>query len=165
MIHFLVSHLLYAFANIRADSGEVFLSDEWADQNIHYPGDSWNEGGTNLYGNLKAIYKLKKQNRHLKVLLSIGGWNNASSIHPVVVNPTLRAKFVESSAKILEDYGLDGLDVDYEYPRNDEEALGYVELLKEMRTELDKHSQKNGNGCKFLLSVSILLQSHRYIHL
>ena len=44
--------------------------------------------------------------------------------------------------------------MDYEYPRNDEEALGFVELLKEMRIELDKHCQENGNGCKFLLSVS-----------
>ena len=72
----------------------------------------------------------------------------------MVVNAALRAKFVESSVKILEDYGLDGLDVDYEYPGNDEQARGYVELLKEMRIELDKRAQRNGNGCKFLLSVS-----------
>ena len=100
------------------------------------------------------MYMLKKQNRHLKVLLSIGGWTYSPSFHPVVVNPTLRARFVQSSVKILEDYGFDGLDVDYEYPGNDEQARGYVELLKEMRTELDKCAEKNGDGCKFLLSVS-----------
>jgi len=60
---------------------------------------------------LKAIYKLKKANRHLKVLLSIGGAMYSPSFHPVVVNPALRAKFVASSLKIMEDYGLDGLDV------------------------------------------------------
>jgi len=90
----------------------------------------------------------------LKVLLSIGGWTYSPSFHPVIVNATLRAKFVQSSVKILEDYGLDGLDVDYEYPGNDEQARGYVELLKEMRIELDKHSQKYGNGCKFILSIA-----------
>ena len=148
------SHILYAFANVRADSGEVFLSDVWADQDIHYPGDSWNDVGTNLYGNLKAIYNLKKENRHLKVLLSIGGWTYSPSFHPVVVNPSFRTRFVQSSVKILEDYGLDGLDVDYEYPGNDEQARGYVELLKEMRIELDKCSKENDHGCKFLLSVS-----------
>jgi chitinase len=162
LIVFLVSHVLYAFANVSADSGEVTLSDKWAEQDIHYPGDSWNDVGTNLYGNLKAIYTLKKQNRHLKVLLSIGGWTYSPSFHPVVVNPAFRARFVESSVKILEDYGLDGLDVDYEYPGNDEQARGYVELLKEMRIELDKRAERNGNECKFLLSVSRWLHSRRY---
>jgi chitinase len=65
-----IRHILYAFANVKADSGEVILSDKWADEEIHYPGDSWDEKG--LFGNFKAIYLLKKKHRHLKVLLSIG---------------------------------------------------------------------------------------------
>ena len=128
----------------------------WADQDIHYPGDSWNDVGNNLYGNFKAIYNLKKQHRHLKVLLSIGGWTYSPSFHPVVVNPALRAKFVESSVKLLEDFGLDGLDVDYEYPSDNSQAIGYVALLEEMRTALDKHAEKKGADCKFLLSVSVV---------
>ena len=152
-----VRHILYAFANVRPDSGEVHLSDAWADKDIHYPGDSWNDPGNNLYGNFKAIYKLKKENRHLKVLLSIGGWTYSPSFHPVVVSPQLRARFVESSIKLLEDHGLDGLDVDYEYPGNDEQARGYTELLKEMRVGLDAHARKKGADYKFLLTVRFLL--------
>lgn len=147
-------HILYAFANLRPESGEVFLSDDWADKDIHYPGDSWNDVGNNLYGNFKAIYNLKKANRHLKVLLSIGGWTYSPSFHPIVVSPAHRAKFVESSIKLLEDYGLDGLDVDYEYPSNDEQARGYVELLKELRQGLDEHARKKGANYKFPLTVS-----------
>jgi len=48
------------------------------------------------------IYELKKANRHLKVLLSIGGWMYSPHFHPVVVNAELRRKLVESSLKILE---------------------------------------------------------------
>lgn len=102
------SHILYAFANLKPDSGEVVLSDIWADQDIHYPGDSWNDQGKNLYGNFKAIYNLKKQSRHLKVMLSIGGWTYSSSFPPIATHPGRRAKFVQSTIELLEDYGLDG---------------------------------------------------------
>ena len=149
----LCSHILYAFANLKADTGEVILSDKWADQDIHYPGDSWNDQGKNLYGNFKALYKLKKENRHLKVILSIGGWTYSPTFHPIVINPTLRSKFVASAIRILEDNGLDGLDIDYEYPQNDEQARGYVQLLRELRQALDVHAQRKGANYRFLLTV------------
>lgn len=145
---------MYAFANLKADTGEVFLSDTWSDQEIHYPDDSWNDSGKNLYGNFKAIYKLKKQHRHLKVLLSIGGWTYSPTFHPIVVNPALRSKFVASAIRLLEDNGLDGLDVDYEYPQNDAQARGYVDLLRELRHGLDEHARRKGADYKFLLTVS-----------
>ncbi|CAL1707582.1 unnamed protein product [Somion occarium] len=149
-----LTHILYAFANLKADTGEVFLSDTWADQDIHYPGDSWNDSGKNLYGNFKAIYKLKKQNRHLKVLLSIGGWTYSPTFHPIVVSPVLRSKFVASAIRLLEDNGLDGLDIDYEYPSNDAQARGYVDLLRELRHGLDEHARRKGANYKFLLTIA-----------
>ncbi|KIJ49433.1 glycoside hydrolase family 18 protein [Sphaerobolus stellatus SS14] len=149
-----LTHILYAFANIRPDTGEVFLSDLWADQDIHYSGDSWNDVGTNLYGNFKQIYLLKKKHRHLKLMLSIGGWTYSPSFHPVVINPALRQKFVESSIALLEDYGIDGLDIDYEYPNNDAQAQGYVDLLKELRQGLDKHAEKMGSNFTYPLTIA-----------
>ncbi|KAJ7188258.1 glycoside hydrolase [Mycena filopes] len=149
-----LTHILYAFANVKPDTGEVHLSDSWADAEIHYPGDSWNDSGDNLYGNFKALYNLKKQHRHLKVLLSIGGWTYSPSFHPVVVSPALRAKFVHSSIKLLEDFGLDGLDVDYEYPSDHAQAVGYAELLKELRHGLDEHARAKGADYKFLLTIA-----------
>ncbi|PSR74615.1 hypothetical protein PHLCEN_2v9681 [Hermanssonia centrifuga] len=139
---------------MKSDTGEVFLSDTWADQDIHYPDDSWNDSGKNLYGNFKAIYKLKKRNRHLKVLLSIGGWTYSPTFHPIVVSPQLRAKFVASAIRLLEDNGLDGLDVDYEYPSDEVQARGYVELLKELRHGLDEHARKKGTDYRFLLTIA-----------
>lgn len=155
------SHILYAFANVKSDSGEVVLSDPWADTDIHYPGDSWSDSGKNLYGNFKAIYKLKQQHRHLKVILSIGGWTYSPHFHPVVINPALRSKFVASSIRLLEDHGLDGLDIDYEYPSNDQQARGYVALLRELRAGLDAHASRKGANYRFLLTVSSFLLRRR----
>lgn len=98
---------------------------------------------------------LKKRNRHLKLLLSIGGWTYSPSFHPVVVSPAHRAEFVRSAVKLVEDYGLDGLDVDYEYPQNDAQAMGYVHLLRELRTALDEHARRKRADYHFLLTVSI----------
>ncbi|TFK24660.1 hypothetical protein FA15DRAFT_704418 [Coprinopsis marcescibilis] len=151
-----LTHILYAFANVNPSSGTVALSDVWADQDIHYPGDTWNipGGEKHLFGNFKAIYLLKKKHRHLKLLLSIGGWTYSPNFHPVVVDRAKRAEFVRSSVELLDDYGLDGLDVDYEYPRDEQEAHAYVELLKELRHALDQREIENGNGCRFLLTIA-----------
>lgn len=167
-------HILYAFANLKPDTGEVYLSDLWADQDIHYPGDSWNDPGTNLYGNLKAIYKIKKANRHIKSLLSIGGFTYSPSFNPIVVNASLRSKFVSSAVQLLEDYGFDGIDIDYEYPSNNDQAKGFVSLLQELRAALDEHAKEENANYRFLLTVSYLpaaksqsltLARHRLLHL
>jgi len=66
--------------------------------------------GTNLYGNFKQLYALKKANRNLKVLLSVGGWTYSQAGHfDFVANSAYRANFVSSALTILEDNGLDGM--------------------------------------------------------
>jgi chitinase len=79
------------------------------DKTINGVADSWNESGTNLYGNFKQFLLLKKANRHLKVSLSIGGWTWSTNFAAVAGDPACRKKFVESSIRLLGDLGLDGI--------------------------------------------------------
>ncbi len=55
--------------------------------------------------------------------------------------------FVNSVVKFLKDYRFDGLDVDWEYPRNEADKLGFTNLMNALK----KAFEQDG----FLLSAAI----------
>ena len=182
--------MLYAFGDVRPDSAEVcvvrvlespslispcsVLTDPWSDKEKHYPGDSWNDVGENLYGCLKQLHLLKKRHRHLKVLLSIGGWTYAHDQKHFDVPASTehgRRKFAASCVQLIKDYGFDGIDVDWEYPQNAEQGEQLLLLLMETRRAMEEYADELAQtaACegrpRFELSIAAPAGEQNYKHL
>ncbi|EPS44564.1 hypothetical protein H072_1476 [Dactylellina haptotyla CBS 200.50] len=135
------SHILFAFVKINRDTGEIQLADPWADTDIHWD-ESWDvpAGVTNVYGIFLQLFKLKKVHRNLKTMLSIGGWTYSQdgSFAAGASTPEKRDKFARSAVQMVKDFGLDGIDLDWEYPVDATEAANYVDLLRLCRQYLNE---------------------------
>jgi chitinase len=78
-------------------------------------------------GNFAGVEALKEINPDLKTIISIGGWNAGNAIlSPIAASAELRANLIASCFEFFDQYGFNGLDIDWEYP----EAKDKVKFLK-----------------------------------
>lgn len=92
---------------------------------------------------LKEIVALKKKNRKLEVQLSIGGWGSGN-FSEMAADPEKRKAFAEACRNIVDEYGLDGIDIDWEYPgsgaagisSSPDDKSNYILLMKDLRNAL-----------------------------
>jgi chitinase len=126
-----LTHINFAFAHIGAD-GRVSLAD------------------AAMETNLKRLVTLKTTNPHLKIIISVGGWE-ADGFSDAALTETSRAVFADSAVDLVREYSLDGIDIDWEYPGQGvagikyraEDQHNFTLLLKALRERLNKSREKN----------------------
>jgi len=151
-----LTHVIYSFMDVNPTTGNIILSDTYADTDKHYPDDSWDGAGNSVFGCIKQMYALKLANRHLKVVFSVGGWTYAQAGHFAFAQSTsARATFVADAVKFIEDYGFDGIDLDWEFPDGDADKAAFTALFVELRAALDALEKSKGDKTPYLLSAAV----------
>ncbi|KAK3818783.1 MAG: glycoside hydrolase superfamily [Benniella sp.] len=135
-----VTHVNYAFSIVTSDFRPVF------------------ETGHLLNRVVAAAHA-----KNVKVLMSIGGWTGSQHFSPLAATEYGRRTFIDGAVKMVKDYNLDGIDIDWEYPgrpksacnifdeQND--AKNFLVLLQELRATLD--ALPNGNKLEISLATRI----------
>ncbi|KAH8906011.1 family 18 glycoside hydrolase [Coniochaeta sp. PMI_546] len=123
-----INHVYYAFASVSPD-GVVLLSDVWADGQAPCDG---------VEGALGSLMHLKQKHPHLRVVLSIGGAGSSETYPIVASDPLLRENFARSALGLIEASGLDGIDIVWEYPCDEQQGSDFLALLAATRTYLSE---------------------------
>jgi chitinase len=95
---------------------------------------------------LKKIVALKQDAPRLKVLVSIGGWGSGR-FSEMAADETLRKRFANDCRRIVDEFGLDGIDIDWEYPTQDmakisaspDDTGNYTLLMRDIREAIGKN--------------------------
>ena len=137
-----LSHINYAFVDVK--DNRAWLHNEATDTI-----------------NFRRLTELKKQNKDLKILISLGGWTWSKNFSDAVLTDTSTHAFAYSCIDIAAKYNLDGVDIDWEYPGligdsnvfRPEDKEHYTLLFKELRQGLD--SLKKITGKKYLVTTAV----------
>lgn len=93
---------------------------------------------------LRQLVELKKSH-NVYIVLSIGGWT-AGGFSEMASTHRRRRAFVRDCKRIVKDYHLDGIDIDWEYPSSSEAGISsspadidnFTLLMRELRKALGK---------------------------
>ncbi|MGL4913923.1 MAG: peroxiredoxin [Romboutsia sp.] len=113
---------------------------------------------------LNQLVKLRKENPDLQVIAAIGGWG-ADGFSDASLTPSSRYNFARQVNKLINQYKLDGIDIDWEYPGNKgagikarpEDKENFTLLLTAIRDVIgdDKWLSVASSGDKSILDKGI----------
>ncbi|KAJ5726597.1 uncharacterized protein N7483_007954 [Penicillium malachiteum] len=121
------THVFYAFLRVRSD-GSIYHLDEKAD--LQYPTNE-------TTGCLHAFRALRDQQfPHLKLIVSIGGSSGSQPFKALASERQSRRRLAQNMRQFVDQYKLNGVDVDWEHPSDPADGRNYVLLLEELRRSL-----------------------------
>ncbi|KAI9146421.1 glycoside hydrolase [Paraphysoderma sedebokerense] len=169
-----LTHINYAFANIV--DGKIALGDKWADIEKQYDVPV-NGRYVTVHGNFGLLNDAKgpvrTKNPNMQVLISVGGWTWSKDFSDVALTPQSREIFANSVIEFIQQYGFDGVDIDWEYPceggmdhnkKRPQDKQNYTALLKLLREKLD-HLAACSKRRRYLLSIAAPGAESFYRHL
>ncbi|KAL8594956.1 hypothetical protein ACOMHN_038753 [Nucella lapillus] len=118
-------------------------------------------GPNGLYARTVA---LKKKNPTLRVLLAIGGWVVGSKpFLPVISTPASINSFCRSVVTFLRQHGMDGMDMDWEFPgvrgSTPRDKPKFTLLLKSLQDEFRREAARTGRE-KLILTLATAAGSY-----
>lgn len=92
---------------------------------------------------------MTKINKSLKILVAVGGADSLQTKVFSTLSKTLEARssFVKNLISFCKKFSLHGIDIDYEYPKTNNDKLNFAQLLEELRQSFDVYG--------FILSIAV----------
>lgn len=88
-----------------------------------------NELSSTALSNIKRA----KTTQKFRMWLTVGGWARSSGFAPTAANPEYRKNLISELAFLVEKEGFDGVDFDWEHPKNAKEQADYALLISEAK--------------------------------
>lgn len=100
----------------------------------------------------------------MKALLSIGGfkYSAAGKFAPATSTVRGRRRFARSAVQLMANWGFDGIDIDWEHPKDTSEAADFVSLLQEVRNALSSYARDNNQAYHYLVTVAVSASPSHY---
>ncbi|KAF7265572.1 hypothetical protein GWI33_021026 [Rhynchophorus ferrugineus] len=145
----LCTHVAFTFLGIQ-ENGSISILDPW-------------ESDSDGLNGFQRFVNLKNQNPNLKVIVSMGGWNEMSEKYSeVVADATKRTVLKNEVLAFIQAHKFDGFDFDWEYParrdsENPEDKQNFVLMLRELKAAFEPHGyilSAAVNGAKRNIDVS-----------
>jgi chitinase len=90
-----------------------------------------------------------------RVFISVGGGGGSDKfMPPMAADPVAFERYVSALVGLVDEYDYDGIDLDWEYPNNEETKGDFSKLARRLRKDLDALGEKRDRSYGMTIAVS-----------